>query len=1055
MEKRSRIFLNKETYPLYVGGGAADGFLNWEKKGSSVLLEAFVDAEGYGASDVQWRVENAEIADFDRTQEECCGKRRIRAVRTGITKVRASLPDGAGAECVLTVIDHYSRLTIVEIELNTDELELCAGKRARLIPILYPKDLYGNGMLNERLLWKSMDESVAVVEDGLITAAGEGETVIEAVSVDVGRRARCHVKVTGGCGAAGQAAAAGQADGTAQAAASEQADGTARAAAAGPEELVLTEGEKRRMPGKAGIVWRSENRYVVSVDADGLASADSVSRIQRTDESGLKVMELPAQVFLYATEIKGGAVTRYPVRVEPAGAPLHQISVFPATCDICAGERKRISAAVNYAAYVDAEVRWESSDPKIISVEPAPCAADKTFQAYVTARAAGETYVTASVKDKKASCRIRAVKAPVRVDFVRMEQEREIDVDQVYQFRPAVTERASNKRLHWIGTDFSVATLDREGNVQGYRPGECRIYAVADDSLTPAGRQRLEALQAREDRSASDEEIRQLLADAVYGVCRLKVRAGSPCLRNVHAVREAVTAESVLLLWNRAALPDAGAFERYRVTCDGRKMGTTKKLGYRAEGLKPDTEYDFLVEALDREGRTLEAAELPVRTAKASHIVNVLDYGAAGDGKHMDTLPIQRAIDACPAGGTVLLSAGHVFVSGALFLKSDMTLRVDGVLLGSADPKDYPRVVTKWEGWRKLEQPAQSWANSTPKVPDNHCPHASLLNAGCYAEGENGCSGPYNVENLVICGRGQINANGFALAYNEGPNQNAKKLVSRDYPVKDATLRGSAVRMHNCRSVYVKDVQIAYAPGWTVHTIYCDHITFEGMEVVSQGDGDCGFGTDVLHCGHILNGDGIDPESCTHVNLFDILFTTGDDAVAMKSGRNQEGNVLDKPNAYIRITDCVSRWSLGGFGTGSETAAGSHDILMQNLEIEHILVSGIWIKTNADRGGITEYIQVRDVRASDCSSPVWVLNAYTSTSVVANPSKRLASVRHLSFENVHGSSDNERGFRLTGTPEIPIRDVSFRHISDGGKENRMKYCENVTGLSQTGGDGRR
>ena len=439
----------------------------------------------------------------------------------------------------------------------------------------------------------------------------------------------------------------------------------------------------------------------------------------------------------------------------------------------------------------------------------------------------------------------------------------------------------------------------------------------------------------------------------------------------------------------------------------------------------------------------MSEATVTAATRPKSEIRNVLDYGASGDGRSMDTFFIQKAIDDCPKGGTVWLPDNHVFVSGALFLKSDMTFQVDGILWGSSDPKDYPRVITRWEGWRKLEQSAKNWKNSTEKLPDNHCPHASLLNAGCYDEGEKGTTGPYNVENLVISGKGQINSNGFMLAYNEGANINTTKVASVDYPVKDATSRGSAIRIHNGRNIYMKDIQVAYAPGWTVHTIYCDRITFDGMEVVSQGDGDCGLGSDIFHCGHIFNGDGIDPESCTHVNLFDILFTTGDDAVAIKSGRNREGNELDKPNAYIRITDCASKWSLGGFGTGSESASGSHDLLFQNLTVEEVLISGIWLKTCAPRGGITEHIQVRDLTAGRCNSPVWIFNHYSGARVHPNPSLNPPVVRHLTFENVHGKESNELGFRLEGTSGCMIQDVRLRGVSSGGRENRISFCQNV------------
>ena len=1024
MKKKSQIALNKRTYPLYVGGSAAANFRDFDGKGSSVVLEATVNSQSFGVEDIIWDVEDAELADFEFNGEMlACGQRRVRARRTGMTKVYAKLPDGAVAECILTIIDHYSRLTVAEIVLNTDALHLQTGDSTQLLPILYPKDLFQNGMLNTQLIWESMDETVAVVTDGKIKALGKGETDIVVRSVDVNRVARCHVTVA------------------------------SEAGASSPKQVICEEiremsvGEQLQLPAQGKhIVWQSDNRYVVDVDNKGCVTAGSVSSNQQVDATGMIVTEVPQQVWIYATDVEGGNITKYPIHVKKDQIALQYIVMSMAECSIPVGESQNVTVALSHSAPRQGQVLWESSNKDVLSIVATEDTIYGTAQAIITAKEVGEAIVTASFEGKTDSCLITVTKEAVKVDEIRMEKYLEINVDQVYQIFPRITKLATNKKLYWVGTDDSVATVDREGNVMGYCPGECKLYAIAEDSLSMEQRAYLKKSRLEETFSPDSQTFQEILENAIYSECVLKVRVGSVALRNLHVVKESVTDHSVLLLWNRASLLDTGEFDHYIVKCNGVVVAATKKLGYRAEGLTPKTEYRFHVSAIDRNGEVIAEAEVGTMTADASPIINVLDYGAAGDGSRLDTYFIQKAINECPIGGTVLLPQNHVFVSGALFLKSNMTFRVDGILMGSTDPKDYPRVVTRWEGWRKLEQPAEEWANTTSKVPVNHCPHASLLNAGCYDEGENSCLGPYNLENLVICGKGQINANGFSLAYNEGPNINGVKLVSKEYPIKDATSRGSAIRIHNGKNVYVKDVQVAYAPGWTIHTIYCEHITFDGMEVVSQGDGDCGFGTSVLDCGHMHNGDGIDPESCVHTNLFDILFTTGDDAVAIKSGRGKEGNELDKPNAYIRITDCVSKWSLGGFGTGSETASGSHDLLFQNLEIEDILVSGIWIKTCPERGGLTEHIQVRDMIAGGCKSPVWIFNTYTSTSVQANPSLNKPIVRHLTFENVHGKENNELGFVLDGSSECMIQDVHFRGCTNGGRDNRVVGCENVSGV---------
>lgn len=1019
MENKTSISLNKTIYPLYLGGGTADGFKDWDKKSSGVVLQAEVDSDVYTDADIIWNVESEDIAFFDDSEELKANERRVRARRTGVTTVSARLPDGAESRCVITVIDNYVRFTVAGMELNTGKLHLKKGAEAALIPILYPKDLFGNGMLNTAVIWESNAEQVVSVKDGKLTAVGIGEATITVRSADVGRTACCHVTV------------------------SEFVDDV-QGQPVDQEIREMNIGQTLNLAkGNYGLIWKSENRYMADVDENGTVTAYSPTLKQVVTENGMRVTEAPDSVRIFATNPEGGAVTEYTIRVKRDPVPLHSISVFLGEQAIPAGSGKKISAIICPSVPHTDPMRWESSDPEVLEVNAVEGTVYGEHQAVVTAKKPGEAVITATARGVSGTCSILVTEGIVKVASISMETFVKIDVDQVMQFHPAIDRNVTNKWFHWLGTDFSVATLDREGNLMGYKTGNCTVYAIADDSLTPEKKTLLKQLQEKRNLTEEVDRLAELLEGTVYARCEICVKDDCNALRNVHVVPESVTESSVLVLWNRATLLDTGDFEKYRVYCNEEPIAETKKLGYRFDNLESETAYVFRVEALDQTGKVMAEEAVTAKTKEKRPVINVLDFGALGNGKRMETLAIQKAIDACPRGGTVLLPEGHVFVSGALFLKGDMTFRVDGILLGSDNPTDYPRVYTKWEGWRKIEQSPEEWANTSPKVPENRCPHASLLNAGGYEEGENSLTGPYNLENLVICGKGQINANGFALAYTEGPNMNIWKMRTVDSPIKDATSRGSALRMHNCKNCYVKDVQFAYAPGWTVHAIYCENITFEGLEVVSQGDGDFGSGTDIFNCGHIFNGDGIDPESCVHFNMFDVAFATGDDAVAIKSGRGKEGNELDKPNGYIRITDCSSKGSLGGFGTGSETAAGSHDLLMQNLLIDDILISGIWLKTNPYRGGITEFIQVRDLWASRCNSPIWIFHGYSITRPQANPALNPTIVRNLTFENVHGSATNELGNRVEGTPDVLIEDVVFRGVTNGGREDRISFCKNL------------
>lgn len=935
------ISLDRVNYPLYVGNGSVTDFSNWDGYGSSFTLTATVSAPDYSSGDIEWNVENEDIANIVSIDGASAV---IRGRRTGVTTVTASLPNGESAGCAVTVIDNASRLTVETLSFNTDRLTLIPGGSAELIPITYPKDIYGLGMLNDKLLWTSSDTSVATVENGVITAQKNGTAVITAESADVGRTAECVVTV---------------------------ADIPAEPVTAASGVIDMTVGDHTALSAECGgeIIWSSDNSMIADIDENGTVYAASNTNVQNVSEDGLTVTEIPGTVKVYATSVNGGDVAVYELRI------------------------------------ADSDITDEYLIPS-----------DGVFgeQEYVPSKQT--TAISISAKD--------------------------IDIDEVYQIVP---EADGDSRLIWLSSSMNTATVDREGNIKGYKPGKVTIFAVSADSLTDEETEALETLS--EERELGESAILEALPNnAVYAQFTVTVKDSSPYLRNTHVVPEAVTYNSANVLWNRDALNNIPEFAEYKVYLNGTETDAVTTLGYTFEDLEPETEYIARIAAVDTDGAEVVSETVTFTTKPApTAVINVLDYGAKGDGTTLDTFAIQSAINDCPDGGMVYLPSGCVFRSGALFLKSDMTFMVDGVLLGSIDPKDYPRQVTLWEGWRKTEQTADEWDNTTEILPENHTPHASLINAGKYDEGVWGMTGPYNVENLVICGSGQINANGFMLAFNEGPNAtySTEPWTSYDYPVKDQSQRGRAITIHNGRNIYIKDVTVAYSPSWTVHTIFCDHITFDNMEVVTQGNGNAGKGTALKTCGHIPNGDGIDPESCTNVNIFNTRFTTGDDAVAIKAGRNKEGNMRDKPNMHMRVTDCESVWSLGGFGTGSENAGGSRDILFQNLRADNVRFYGVWIKTRPERGGISRDIQIKDMNVRVANAAVSLTHEYgdnANPGNKVNPADKKPVLKYVTIENVT-SEGNSNGIPCNGIDGSLISNVTIKNCSF--KQNvpsKLQYC---------------
>lgn len=275
--------------------------------------------------------------------------------------------------------------------------------------------------------------------------------------------------------------------------------------------------------------------------------------------------------------------------------------------------------------------------------------------------------------------------------------------------------------------------------------------------------------------------------------------------------------------------------------------------------------------------------------------VTAAPYFARGDGVLLNTAALQRALDDCGAQDEVYFPAG-VYRTGALDLHSNMALYFakGAVLQGSSDPADYtPRIWSRFEGIER------------------ECLR-SLLNAGQLDHS----AGP-NCENILLYGEGVISGGGRTLAdrtiaaererLRDCLAANAALVVSCE---NDRTIpgrvRGRLINLSNCAHVRITGLTLQNGASWNVHMIYCRDIATDHCVLRSAG---------------IWNGDGWDPDSSEHCTLFACEFDTEDDSVAIKSGKNPQGNAIARPARAILVFDCHSR---GGHGIciGSEMSGG-------------------------------------------------------------------------------------------------------------------------------------
>lgn len=335
---------------------------------------------------------------------------------------------------------------------------------------------------------------------------------------------------------------------------------------------------------------------------------------------------------------------------------------------------------------------------------------------------------------------------------------------------------------------------------------------------------------------------------------------------------------------------------------------------------------------------------------------NIVDFGAVADGKTINTTAINNAISQAneSGGGTVLIPEG-IFLTGAIHLKNNVRLHLEenATVIFSVDPKDYlPLVLTRWEGV--------------------DCYNYSPLIYGC------------NLENIAITGKGRLD--GQADKENWWPWKGRRdygwksgmpsQLIAEGRPLllnynieqvpveqrimgEGHYLRPPFIQFYQCRKILLEDFTIEDSPFWVIHPLLSENITIRGIKVNSNG----------------TNNDGCDPESCKNVLIENCYFNTGDDCIALKSGRNADGRKWNIPVENVVVRNCKMQNGHGGIVIGSEISGGCKNIFVENCEMSSPeLERAIRIKTNSQRGGIVENIYVRNIQVGEVSEAVIRIN---------------------------------------------------------------------------------
>jgi len=403
-------------------------------------------------------------------------------------------------------------------------------------------------------------------------------------------------------------------------------------------------------------------------------------------------------------------------------------------------------------------------------------------------------------------------------------------------------------------------------------------------------------------------------------------------------------------------------------------------------------------------------ADAIVRAIRRTRIPNrtfaIAAYGATrgGDARPAILSAIAAAHDA--GGGRVVIPEGAWRSDGPIHLQSNVALHLEegAHLRFSPDPAFYlPVVLTRWEGVE-----------------------AYTYSPFIYARGQT---------NIALTGAGTIDGQGEAHWLPWRREQRADQTRLRDMgrdgvPVAQrvfgagARLRPPFVQFFDCSLVLVEGLTVRDSPFWLIHPVYCSDVIVRNVRAVSR---------------HI-NSDGVDPDSCRRVLIEGCDFDVGDDGVAIKAGRDQDGWRVNRPSEDIVVRACRYTGATGGgVAVGSEMSGGVRNVFIENIDLARAH-HALYFKANLDRGGVISDIHIRNVRAAGTDTVLIFTNAYHSyRGGQAPPRFERVTVADVTCARARV------GVHILGHEAAPVRDVTVRNLTIGSVDTPLeaRHAENL------------
>lgn len=397
---------------------------------------------------------------------------------------------------------------------------------------------------------------------------------------------------------------------------------------------------------------------------------------------------------------------------------------------------------------------------------------------------------------------------------------------------------------------------------------------------------------------------------------------------------------------------------------------------------------------------------------------SIMDFGAVADGVSNSTEAFKLAIDTChkEGGGTVIVPIGS-YLTGPIHLKSNVNLHLEegAEVLFTKELSAYlPVVHTSYEGVELM--------NYSPLIYAYKQKNIAVTGKGVF----NGQAS--NTNWWPWCGAeryGHIDGepqqkDGHNLPRLRKMNEEATPVAERLFG-EGYQLRPSFFQPFECENILVKGVTFTNAPFWVMHPIKCNNVTVDGVTVKSHGP----------------NNDGCDPEYSKNVHITNCVFDTGDDCIAIKSGRNDEGRRVNISSENIVVENCIMKDGHGGVVMGSEISAGVRNVYVRNCNMDSPnLDRAIRIKTNTLRGGFVENVFVKNIQVGQVKEAVLKINTYYA--IYDNQEGNfIPTIKNIHLEDIEVENGGEYGILIKGRAESPVENVTLTNVNIKGAKTPL------------------